>query len=364
MLEASFALDIGAFSLRVRFNAAKGVLSVLGPSGSGKSLTLKCLAGLLHPDKGIIRLNDRTLFDDRARVNVPPHRRHIGFVFQNYALFPHMTVAENIGYGVRHLEKRVRIEKIADMLRRMRLEGLERRFPSQLSGGQQQRTALGRTLITAPDLLLLDEPFSALDGPTRLMLQRELIDIINDNFDGITLLVTHNLDEAYRIGSSIMIMENGAVIQSGDRDEVIRSPRSIGAARITGCSNIFTAEIVSEEDGFLVLKAEDLVLRAKRTTVGGQRRVMAGIREHRLRLVGPEERDENAYPCEIVEMTETLSSLSLSVRCCGVLFRVEADRRDIPPLRSGPEAPLRLRIPPEDVFLMGEAEQGNVVYSD
>ena len=172
MLEVTIEKTTGSFTLQTSFTAGKGALAILGSSGCGKSMTLKCIAGLYTPDKGSIKLNDSILYSSEQKISVPPRKRNIGFVFQNYALFPNLTVEQNIAYGIRDFEKPERRQKVADMIKRMQLTGLENQYPSQLSGGQQQRTALGRTLITEPSLLLLDEPLSALDSHIKYLLEK------------------------------------------------------------------------------------------------------------------------------------------------------------------------------------------------
>ena len=193
---------LGDFSLDVSFESDSGTLGILGESGCGKSMTLKCIAGIETPDSGKIILNGLTLFDSEKRINLPPQKRRVGYLFQNYALFPNMTVRQNILCGL-HFEKDksirdVEVERILDLVQ---LRGLENHKPHQLSGGQQQRTALARILVNKPNLLMLDEPFSALDSHLRDALQLEMLELLKD-FDKDVLLVTHNRDEAYHTANT------------------------------------------------------------------------------------------------------------------------------------------------------------------
>ncbi|MGX8693196.1 MAG: sulfate/molybdate ABC transporter ATP-binding protein, partial [Clostridia bacterium] len=186
---------LGSFTLDVSFTAENGVTSLLGASGCGKSMTLKCIAGIEKPDEGRIELDGRVLFDSETGVNLPPQKRRVGYLFQNYALFPNMTVAQNIFCGLnREKDRALKERRLREMLRMMQLEGLEERKPAQLSGGQQQRVALARILVNDPQILLLDEPFSALDGHLRDSLKVEMRDLL-ERFGREVLMVTHDRNE-------------------------------------------------------------------------------------------------------------------------------------------------------------------------
>ena len=188
--------QLGAFRLDVRFTAENGVTCLLGASGCGKSMTLKCIAGIEKPDKGRIELDGRVLFDSEKHINLPPQQRRVGYLFQNYALFPNMSVRQNILCGLCREKNRAAKEHRADeMIALMQLEGLENHKPHQLSGGQQQRVALARILVSDPQLLLLDEPFSALDGHLRDALKIELRDLLH-RFGREVLMVTTGLTQS------------------------------------------------------------------------------------------------------------------------------------------------------------------------
>lgn len=223
------------FSLDMEFEAGKGCLGILGPSGCGKSMTLKSIAGIVRPDSGRIAIQyaqgeaagGRVLYDSSLKVNQKPQVRRVGYLFQNYALFPNMTVEQNIATGLnatggRLSEARKRQplmvsekgDKVREMISRFRLEGLERRYPSQLSGGQQQRVALARILAYEPEVLLLDEPFSAMDTYLREGLRLELAKVIRD-YDGVTVMVTHDRDEAYQLCDNLLLLDRGRVLSGG-----------------------------------------------------------------------------------------------------------------------------------------------------
>jgi molybdate transport system ATP-binding protein len=214
---------VNGFILEVEW-AMDNELSVLfGFSGAGKSMTLQLMAGLVRPDEGWISLNDRVLFESRSEINLAPQDRSIGYVFQNLALFPHMTVKGNILYGAGGLKKEQREERNREMIAAFHLEGLEARYPSEISGGQQQRVALARALIRRPDLLLLDEPFSALDNPLRREMQKFLREI-REKFNVPVILVTHDIAEAYAVADRIIVYSQGRVVQTGSPLEVDRNP--------------------------------------------------------------------------------------------------------------------------------------------
>jgi molybdate transport system ATP-binding protein len=207
--------------LDARFDVPPGVTLLLGPSGAGKTSCLLAIAGLVRPDRGRIVLGSEPFFDSRARLFVPAPRRRVGLVFQSLALFPHMTVAENVAYGVpRGLSRRERGERVARWLGRMRIDHHADRRPALLSGGEAQRAALARALASEPRLLLLDEPFSALDASLREELGREVSDLVDD-LELPVLLVTHNHDDARRLGARAVVLREGRVVAQGPAEAVL-----------------------------------------------------------------------------------------------------------------------------------------------
>jgi len=231
------------FSLNVAFTIDDEYLGILGASGSGKSMTLKCIAGVETPDEGRIELNGKVLFDSAKRINLKPQERNIGYLFQNYALFPHMTVEENIGIGLR-LPQKEKKQKVKEMIEAFRLQGLETKYPNQISGGQQQRVALARCIVYKPEVLMLDEPFSALDTHLRDQLQLEVLELLK-LYQGGVLMVSHSRDEIYRLCKKLVIIDQGKSILFGDTKEIFKQPRLQAAARIIGCKNISGCEIIS-----------------------------------------------------------------------------------------------------------------------
>jgi len=252
MLEFDFEYHLNGFTLAPALTMEPGVSALYGPSGAGKSLTLLCLVGLRRPERGWIRLNGRTIFDAAASIHIAPHLRRMALVFQEYALFPHLTVAGNLAYGLRGLTRTEVRSRVNSMLRLLHLEGFGSRYPGELSGGQRQRVALGRGLIVQPELLLLDEPFSALDQMERERLRAEVLELLQ-GFGGTTILVTHNLQEAYLMARQIAVIDAGRILQSGPRGEMLQHPRDRRVAEHVGASNIFRGVVIAETGGSPVI---------------------------------------------------------------------------------------------------------------
>ena len=227
---------LGSFLLRSKFETGSGTMALLGASGCGKSVTLKCIAGIMTPDKGRIVLDGETLFDSEEHIDLTPQRRQVGYLFQQYALFPNMTVLQNIQCGIRSGSRGEKQQRASEQLRRFRLEGLEKKYPAQLSGGQQQRVALARILASEPRAILLDEPFSALDGFLKWNLEMELADFLSD-FSGPILWVSHDLGECFRSCRSVCIMDNGASLPVTDMETLVHHPATQCAARLVGLRN-------------------------------------------------------------------------------------------------------------------------------
>ncbi len=250
------------FSIDVELSADKEFLVLFGPSGAGKSLILKMISGMVRPDEGVVNIGGDVIFDSRNNIDVAMRDRHIGFVFQEYSLFPHMTVLKNISYGIKDPGGADAGLLVRELIGLMRLNGLEQRYPHEISGGQRQRVALARTLAAQPRLILLDEPFSALDNMVREKLRADLMNI-HERFPITTMLVTHDLEEAFMMGSRISVVNNGRIEQTGSREDVFYRPITRNVARFLGARNIFTGRIASiegteaviESAGFRALKA-------------------------------------------------------------------------------------------------------------
>ncbi len=243
-VDVSIRLALGAFALDVEFAAANETVVLFGHSGSGKSLTLAAIAGLRRPDAGRIAVGGRTWFDRERGIDVPPQSRGVGYVVQQLALFPHLSVAENIEYGLGALDRPARAARVRALVELFALGGLEGRTPGQISGGQQQRVALARALARPTAVLLLDEPFSALDESLRRDLRGELGRIRATH--GIPLVfVTHDLREAYLLGDRVAVLDSGRVLQSAPRAEVFERPASRRVAELTGVANIFRGDVTA-----------------------------------------------------------------------------------------------------------------------
>lgn len=309
MIEVSIRKKVGDFVLDVDFREDNGVLALLGASGCGKSMTLRCIAGIERPDSGRIVINGVTVFDSEKRIDLPPQKRQVGLLFQNYALFPNMRVRENIGCGLRGNDSRDEREKrISEYIRKFHLEGLENHFPEQLSGGQKQRCALARMLIGEPGLLMLDEPFSALDSHLRWELERELLNIIRD-FQGTVLLVSHDRDEVYRIADRIAVYDSGKIDRLQDKWELFRNPESRTAAMLTGCKNIEAAVL---NQGIVTVEPWGLMYH---TAYQGKEIRYFGIRARKMRPA--KEHGENVFPYEIIEEIPGAFSDILMIRLEG-----------------------------------------------
>lgn len=295
-LSVDIQKDFGDFRLDVSFETGEGITGLLGASGSGKSLTLRCIAGIEKPDKGKIILNGVTLFDSSRKINLPPQKRRVGYLFQNYALFPNMTVEQNIMCGLcREKDRAYKKEKTGELMKKMMLTGLEKHKPHQLSGGQQQRTALARILVNQPEILLLDEPFSALDSFLKIQLQPELKRLLKE-YNKDAILVTHDRNEAYRLCNELLLMGKGSIHRSGEVKELFRSPGTRQAARITGCKNIADAEKISDYEVYvpqwhISLKCAEKV---------EDNLCAVGIRAHYLNAGTP----HNKYRVRLVETVE------------------------------------------------------------
>jgi molybdate transport system ATP-binding protein len=242
------AADSSGFTLDVEFEANAGVTVLFGASGAGKSLTLDCLAGFVRPDAGRILLGDAILFDAATRVHVRPQDRECGYVFQNYALFPHMTLRENLAFAAERRPRLERHRRVNEMIERFHLAEAAGRKPAEVSGGQRQRASIARALIAAPRILLLDEPSSGLDAGLRAKFY-DLLRDLRKELDIPLLLVTHDLDEAVAMGDRMLVYAAGRIVQRGSPQGVLSQPSSIELARLLGHINVITAEITALDPG-------------------------------------------------------------------------------------------------------------------
>ena len=254
-LSVSIKKSFPAFTLDVDIEAGNETIGWLGESGCGKSLTMRCIAGIETPDEGKIVVNGKTFFERKAgkrpAVNLSPQERKTALLFQNYMLFPNLTVAENVAAGIdRKLPKGERNAQVDAELKRFGLDGFGKRYPSQLSGGQQQRVALARMLAAKPDILMLDEPFSALDAHLKGVLEQNLAGLF-ETFHGTILYVSHDIDEALRFCDRIAVIEKGHVMEVSTGNNLVNNPQSAASIRLSGCKNTTPAHRIDDHRVFL-----------------------------------------------------------------------------------------------------------------
>ena len=306
-LEAEIHRKLPGFTLGVKLHTQGGVLGLLGASGSGKSLTLRSICGLESLREGRIVLNGRVLFDSRLRIRLRAAERRVGMVFQDYALFPHLTVAGNIGFGLAHCPRKERAARVANWARLAGIAPLLHRYPAELSGGQRQRVALARALAMEPEALLLDEPFSALDTHLRHQLENQLREIVA-GFGGITIFVTHDRNEAYRLADFMVVLTAGRVAASGTRREIFEHPGSVEVARLTGCKNVAPVRVVGP--GRIQVDDWNCRLSAAGPLIG---MTHVGIRSHDVRFV-ESPGGENTFPCTLAGSIDSPFETTLYLR--------------------------------------------------
>ena len=311
LLEVDISKQLPDFHLSVQFTTDnQHPLGLLGASGTGKSLLLRCIAGIETPDAGRIVLNGRVLFDSEKGIDLPSCDRKVGILFQNYALFPHLTVAQNVAFGIQHRHPARTQAVIEQQLAAVNLEALAQRYPHELSGGQQQRVALARALANQPEALLLDEPFSALDTYLRSQIEQRLI-IRLQSYAGITLLVTHNSEEAYRVCHPLLVLESGRVIAHGLKHQIFEQPKTVRVAQLTGCKNFSPAVA---RDAHTV---EALRWQCRLTTVEPLplNLVQIGIRAHHIAFLAPSAPDlPNTFRCWLAATSETPHRMTLFLK--------------------------------------------------
>jgi len=354
-LEVEIERQLPGFTLRAAFTAGQKPVGILGASGAGKTMTLRAIAGLYTPGRGRIVLDERVLFDATAGVNLPSRVRQVGLLFQNHALFPHLTVEENIAFGLRKLERGERARRVSQQIAAMRLIGMEKRYPGQLSGGQQQRVALARALAPEPAALLLDEPFSALDTYLRSQLEQQLHETLA-GYQGAKLVVSHNLEEIYRLCDELVVMDQGCVIARGSREEIFRWPPSRQVALVTGCKNFSRAQARDPH----CLQALDwgCTLRVAREIPRAIAEV--AIRAHHIRVTAADTArqalEQNTFPCWMAAVSEAPFNVTLYVRLhvpaadpSDYHLQVEITQEEWAKLKSEP-FPWLAQIDPERLF--------------
>ena len=343
-IDVNVQKTLGNFFLDLSFSSAGGVVGLLGASGCGKSKTLQCIAGIETPDRGLVGVDGKVLFDSEKKIDVPVQERRVGYLFQDYALFPNMTVEENIFHSIRENCNKAEKRKIVDsMVKRLRLTGLERQKPGQLSGGQQQRVALARILVNEPDVLLLDEPFSALDSYLKEKVMIELSETLA-RFRKDVVLVTHSRDEAYQLCDSLAILSAGRLEVFGRTKDVFAAPRTKAAAALTGCKNIIAAAKAGEHE--VNVPGWGVTFRTEEAV--GDDLCAVGVRAHAFKI----DEERNAFNLRIVEEIEQPFEWVLKFRYADqqegtqhIWWRFAKDRR--------PAAlPERLGVASEDILLL------------
>ncbi|MCI8477034.1 MAG: ATP-binding cassette domain-containing protein [Oscillospiraceae bacterium] len=354
-LEVAIKKRFEKFKLDVAFTAEHGVTGLLGASGCGKSMTLKCIAGIETPDEGRIVLDGRTLFDRERHINLPPQQRRVGYLFQHYALFPNMTVAQNIAAGVREGSRAERAERAAGMIRTFYLEGLEGKRPRQLSGGQQQRVALARILASAPQVLLLDEPFSALDSYLKWQVELELMDLL-EAFPGTTLFVTHSRDEVYRLCQDVCVLDHGRSEPLQPVRTLFEAPTTLPACLLSGCKNISQAKKLP--NGQVETVDWGVTLAAGRPVP--EDLTYVAVRSHHLRVVDVP--GENVIPCQVERVVEDVFSTVLLCTTPGGVAGLSRLRVELPKgTLQDVGTQVLLRIPPASLLLLTSGGRGSGV---
>ena len=357
-LEARIEKRLTDFRLDVSFAVENQPLSVLGASGAGKTMLLRCIAGIEKPDRGRIALNERALFDSEKKIATPARERRVGMLFQNYALFPHRTVAENLRFGIENSDVAQREKTVASLIARMHLAGLESRYPRELSGGEQQRVALGRALAIDPEALLLDEPLAALDTHLRSQVETQLQETFAE-YPRPVLLVTHNIEEAYRLGETLMVLARGRIAAIGPKEEIFRRPPSVEVARLTGCKNISRAR--RNQDGTIEAIDWGSTLRVDQEFRAEPKFI--GIRAHQIEFLEAGARTaerENVFDCYLTQASETPFRVTMFLKLDAKsnlagkhLLQAEVFKEKWNTFRNAP-LPWHMRLAPEALFLMKE----------
>ena len=340
-LEVDITKKLDGFFMHMQFRAEQEIFAILGASGCGKSMTLKCIAGIEKPDEGRIVLDGKVLFDSEKKINLPPQKRKVGYMFQDYALFPHMNVVQNIEAGMGKRPDRSRTESL---IRQFQLEGLEKKIPGQLSGGQKQRVAMARMLAAEPELILLDEPFSALDTYLKWQLEQEMYKHLKEAGKPV-IFVSHNRDEVYRLCDTVCVLNRGKSDPKETVKELFRAPATMGAALISGCKNVSAAEVKQGETLF----CKDWNVTLKTALHVPENIAYVGVRAHYFTTEGT----ENAIPCTVERVVENPFSTVVMLQTTGAgRLRWELDMAVWETL-SGTEK-LTLYVRPEDVMPLTE----------
>jgi len=351
-LDLKIKKKLQGFALDCSFNASHEIIGILGASGSGKSMLLRSIAGLVKPDTGRIAMNGRTLFDSEGKIDLSPKERRVGFLFQNFALFPHMTIFDNIGFGLGKMTRKDKSDKVMDLIGRFHLSGMENRYPAQISGGQQQRAALARALSVEPEILLLDEPFSALDEHLKIQMMKEMSETLA-GYPGTVLFVTHNMQEVYRLANRIIVLNNGSMEAFGSKEDVFMHPPTLDTARITGCKNLAAAHRLSDYKCYVPEWGAELSMENAMALAKGY----IGIRANHIRQATGSE-PCNRFEAYIADHSEAPFRISLFLKIGGppagkedyhIQWEISRDEWN---RVCGMAQPLELYLDPKRVFFM------------
>lgn len=344
-IDVEIRKKVGNFRLDVKFCAEEEIFALLGASGCGKSMTLKCIAGIETPDEGHIILNDRVLFDSGKKINLIPQKRKVGYMFQDYALFPNMTVEKNIMAGMgKNPEKQV----VADYIERFQLTGLESHLPRQLSGGQKQRVALARMMAAEPEILLLDEPLSALDSFLKWQVEEELMEILGEVRKTV-LYVSHSRDEVYHLCDSVCVLEKGHVETIQKKKEFFANPQTVAAARISGCRNIVPANRISDHE----IIAPDWNIRFVLEKDIPEDITYVGVRAHYIEVLPEPVQEPNVGTLPVAHLLEQQFESELVLRCNpenNIQMRLLMDKKKAAELAKKEQ--LTIRIPENALLLL------------
>jgi molybdate transport system permease protein len=345
---------LGSFDLDVILQAGRETNGLLGASGAGKSMTFRMIAGIERPLAGRIELNGRLLYDSKLGVDLPAAYRRIGMVFQDYALFPHMTVFENVAYSLPRQTRNERCRRVNELLEALGIAHLESALPAEISGGERQRVAIARCLAMNPEALLFDEPFSALDPHLRRSTEEQLRRALR-SYRGVVLFITHDMEEAFRFCSQLAVLDRGKVIASGPRQALFENPRTPAAARLTGCKNIAAARRVDEHR--VQVEAWDCTLTTPRPVA--EKVSAAGYRSHQFSFED-DAGEENVFPCWLMEVSEAPHEVTLYLRLhaaprLGDLPHIQADlaKQAWRRLAKRPQ-PWKIQFDPDRLLLLKE----------
>ena len=349
--------NFGTFELAVKFRADDEIVALLGASGCGKSMTLRCIAGIVKPDEGVIVVDGVTLFDSSKRVNLPPQRRRVGLLFQNYALFPNMTVEQNIK-AVLRLNRKARKDidlsaRFASIMEKFYIAGLDNHYPAQLSGGQQQRVALARIVASDPSIIMLDEPLSALDSYLRWQLEGELLKMLEE-FTGTTLYVSHNRDEVYRLCQKVCVMNRGSTEKMRTVAELFEKPDTLASALLSGCKNYSRIERRGERGAFALDWGVELVCDG---SVTDDIRYI-GVRAHFIAPAGGDcSSAANTFDCTVVRVIDDVFGTIVNLRPNGVdsthdfsTIRMELPKEAAKSIKAGDD--IAIEMAPRDIMLL------------